>query len=706
MMIPTWLRSAAGSLGLPTTSSRRSRRGAARSRPRRPALLAERLEDRTVLDAATPVAASVLAYWTPGAGGVGTLEVKGSWTWPDAKLNSGYIVGDAVFIEGATGTQFFPNEKTFTNDLGDPNQSAPNDGMHVEQALTSGGITARTGTFDVKYTNVPSSLFSSYGPAPRVLLVLYDVRTDHPKMGDHSLLSSGSGHNSDNSYKANTYRTVITAFLPPTSTCSAPSFSYGPAWNVSYTADDTGGPGLNEVDLYAKGPSDSSYTKVASTTTNLASGSFSYPATEGNGIYNFYTVAIDTNSVAGNVSATASTHLFPLPTSTFSAPATSSLPTWDVSYTADDTGGPGLNEVDLYAKGPSDSSYSKVASTTTNLDSGSLSYTATEGNGTYSFYTVAVDIKNVAGNPSATAVTQFTLALPTSTCSAPATSSLPTWDVSYTAADTGGPGLGQVNLYAKGPTDTNFTFVFGNAVDLATGSFSYTATEGNGTYSFYTVAVDIKNVAGNPSATAATQFTLALPTSTCSAPATSSLPTWNVSYTADDTGGPGLGQVNLYAKGPADTNFTFVIGTAINLASGSLSYTATEGNGTYSFYTVAYDTNGVAGNPSATAVTQFTLALLTFTRSAPATSPLPTWDVSYTADDTGGPGLGSVSLYAKGSTDTNFTFMIGTLINLASGSFSYTATEGNGTYSFYTVAGDTNGVSRNPRATAVTQLMS
>ena len=63
-----------------------------------------------------------------------------------------------------------------------------------------------------------------------------------------------------------------------------------------------------------------------------------------------------------------------------------------LSYTAsDNSGGSGLAEVDLYAKGPGQPGYSKAASDTSGASSGSFSYTASTGEGNYSFYTVATD---------------------------------------------------------------------------------------------------------------------------------------------------------------------------------------------------------------------------------------------------------------------------------------------------------------------------
>ena len=55
-------------------------------------------------------------------------------------------------------------------------------------------------------------------------------------------------------------------------------------------------------------------------------------------------------------------------------------------------------------------------------------------------------------------------------------------------------------LYAQAPGQTGYTLVAINYGSASTGSFSYTATAGDGSYGFYTVATDN---AGNAQATPA-----------------------------------------------------------------------------------------------------------------------------------------------------------------------------------------------------------
>jgi hypothetical protein len=96
----------------------------------------------------------------------------------------------------------------------------------------------------------------------------------------------------------------------PSSSASSPAFNNTATIHVTYTAsDNVGGSGLDSVELWVKGPSDSGYTQVATDATPGASGSFDYavPASGGDlvdGTYRFYTIAVDK---AGNREATPST---------------------------------------------------------------------------------------------------------------------------------------------------------------------------------------------------------------------------------------------------------------------------------------------------------------------------------------------------------------------------------------------------------------
>jgi hypothetical protein len=397
------------------------------------------------------------------------------------------------------------------------------------------------------------------------------------------------------------------------------------------------------------------------------------------------------------------------PISSASSPQFSDSATFTVSYNASDPGSSpsGLAEVDIYAKGPSDSTFNLAhAFTSGTLTSGSFTYSATEGDVNYSFYSVAID---KAGNVEAAPTTPDSTTLvdtqaPTSSTSSPQLSNSTAFTVSYTANDPGSTtsGLAEVDVYLKGPSDSAYslahTFTSGT---FTSGSFSFNAAEGDGNYSFYSLATD---KAGNAEAAPSTPDTTTLvdttnPTSSASSPQFSNSTTFTVGYTASDPGSSpsGLAEVDIYARGPSDSAFSLVHAfTTGSLTGGSFSYTATEGDGNYSFYSVATDRAGnveaVPTTPDST--TPVDTQAPTSSASSPQFSNSTSFTVSYTASDPGSnaSGLAQVDIYAKGPSDSAYslahTFTTGTL---SSGSFSYPAGEGDGSYSFYSVATDKAG---------------
>ncbi|MFL5828978.1 MAG: polysaccharide deacetylase family protein, partial [Solirubrobacteraceae bacterium] len=347
----------------------------------------------------------------------------------------------------------------------------------------------------------------------------------------------------------------------PTSSATAPASSASGSIGVQFTArDNTGGSGLAKIDLYAKAPAASSYSKVATDTSGNATGTFNYNASAGDGSYSFYTTATDSagNAEAAHPAADATTLLdTATPTSSASAPAGTASSSLTVSYVASDTqGGSGLAKVDLYAKAPAAGSYSKVATDTSGNGTGTFNYTASAGDGNYSFYTIATD---KAGNsetaPAASqATTLVDTTAPSSSASAPATSSTTALSIAFNASDgNGGSGLAKVDLYAKGAGATGYSKVASDTSGSATGTFNYTASAGDGNYSFYTVASDKagNDEAAHATADATTLLDTAAPTSSASSPAGSRSASLAVPFTASDgNGGSGLAKVDLYAKAP------------------------------------------------------------------------------------------------------------------------------------------------------------
>jgi hypothetical protein len=184
-------------------------------------------------------------------------------------------------------------------------------------------------------------------------------------------------------------------------------------------------------------------------------------------------------------------HAEGMPVSAASPPQYATTATFDIPYTASDDGGPGLDRVDLYVKGPTDLDWSaQPVATDTPDDTQSFSCTAGEGDGSYAFYTVAVDKTPISELPNllGDGHTLVDTAAPASSASAPATTAGGPIAVTYTANDSGS-GVGSVELWAKGANDPDYALAATDTT-LDSPSFTYTPAAGDGTYSFYTIAVD------------------------------------------------------------------------------------------------------------------------------------------------------------------------------------------------------------------------
>ena len=186
------------------------------------------------------------------------------------------------------------------------------------------------------------------------------------------------------------------------------------------------------------------------------------------------------------------------PSSSATAPAFVESTTVNVGYTASDSGPAGLAEVQLWAKDPGAGAYSKVATDSNpSASGGQFAYTAGAGEGTYRFYTIALDkVGNQenapAGEDAATVLDQTS----------------PTINVSLTPASPDGSG----GLYRSQPAihvfsqDASLDAVSckadGSAVDLtdtdpsATGFESDVPASGDGSH---TVACEATDKVGHQS---------------------------------------------------------------------------------------------------------------------------------------------------------------------------------------------------------------
>jgi hypothetical protein len=180
------------------------------------------------------------------------------------------------------------------------------------------------------------------------------------------------------------------------------------------------------------------------------------------------------------------------PSSSATAPPLVGSPSVNVGYTASDSGPAGLAEVQLWAKAPGAGSYSKAATDPSPPASGGqFAYTAGAGEGTYRFYTIALD--KVGNQENAPAGEDAATLLD---------STHPTIDVSLSPASPDGSG----GLYRSQPTvhvsgqdaslDAVSCKVDGSAVNLtdtdpsATGFESDVPASGDGSHTVECEATD------------------------------------------------------------------------------------------------------------------------------------------------------------------------------------------------------------------------
>ena len=327
--------------------------------------------------------------------------------------------------------------------------------------------------------------------------------------------------------------------------------------------------------------------------------SFTFSAGVADGVYEFYTVAVDVagNREAAPGSADDSTRVDRVNRqSQASSPDYSNDGSVSVGYTASDAApASGLDRVELWAKAPG-GSFVKVDTDPSPGASGSFAFSAGVADGSYEFYTVAVDkAGNVESAPgSADDSTFVDRVKPQSQASSPDYSNTGSVSVGYTASDVApASGLDRVELWAKAPGGS-FTKVATDTGLAIDNSFAFSAGVADGSYEFYTVAVDkAGNVESAPgSADDSTFVDRVKPQSQASSPDYSNTGSVSVGYTASDVApASGLDRVELWAKAPGGS-FTKVATDTGLAIDNSFAFSAGVADGSYEFYTVAVDKAG------------------------------------------------------------------------------------------------------------------
>lgn len=408
----------------------------------------------------------------------------------------------------------------------------------------------------------------------------------------------------------------------PTISLSASATSIS-SIGLSWTASDAGGPGLTNYSVLRDNTllTPSPINATSYNDTGLAQGRYTYTVT-----------AYDAAGDSASASATAST--YPPPTISVSA-VTVSASSIALSWASADTGGPGVHNYNVY-RGATLLTASPITAT---------SYTDT-GLAAGTAYSYSVTVYDSVGDPAAANASATTYPLPTVSVTATALSSTSV-ALSWTAGDSGGPGITNYSVYRNGTllTTTTSTGYTDSGLSAGTG-YSYTVT-----------AHDTAGDSGSGSATVSAYSTPVVSVSATTLSSSSIALSWS----ASDNGGPGLRSYSVYRNGTLLTSTSATAYTDGGLAPGT----------SYTYTVTALD---AAGDPGSGTVAKSTYALPSVSVAANSLSPS-SISISWTAGDSGGPGIASYSLYRNGALLTTTTSTSYTDTGLAvSTSYSYTVT--------------------------------
>ncbi len=380
---------------------------------------------------------------------------------------------------------------------------------------------------------------------------------------------------------------------------------------VPWVVTSNGG-GLSSLELWERftlpgAQPSGTFSKVATLSSPAASGTFSWTPTTGDGLYEFYTLAVTTGSIREVVPSVADgstvlDRVVPTASTTaLTSPTKGSAV--DISYTAsDNANGSGLASVELWQRytipgGTPSGSYTLILTNPGTASPQKFTGVALAADGRYEFYTIAVDkAGNRKATPSAETFIVRDTAAPTSSLTAAAATSAATINITYTINDGGGSGPVSIQLFERytvpgGTPSGSYTSVTTITSTATSGTFSNVALTADGRYEFYALAVD---AAGNTeavpgSAKATTIRDQVLPTSAAGTlAALINGAALSVPYTASDGNGSGLAKVDLYYRwttpgGTPSGSYTKLATATPGAASGTFSVTLGSGAGNYQF---------------------------------------------------------------------------------------------------------------------------
>ncbi|HUT02815.1 MAG TPA: S8 family serine peptidase [bacterium] len=483
----------------------------------------------------------------------------------------------------------------------------------------------------------------------------------------------------------------------PSSTCASPAIG-STTFTITFTASDAGC-GVNHTTLFASFEG-GSYSEWGEPNEG-DSGAFEFGAVAGDGLYSFYTRALD---LAGNEEAPPATPdtvtiVDSVPaSSSCTSPAYSTVGTIDVDFLASDQSSQIASTRLWYRIGDGDFQDSGLSLAGT---SGTFEFPCSSGEAQYAFYTTATD---AAGNqelppagPDATCT--FDATAPQSLCTSADVANETPVAVGFEAADS-----------LSGVSETELLFSF-NAGDWehsglfttgTSGSFSFSPPYGAGTYRFVTVCADLAgNVEETPAAAdCSTYFDEDMPLSSCSSAAATTETSVLVSYTASG-GVSGLQQVELWSvfeDGDAQDS-----GLVADEAAGTFEFAAELGDGHYGFFTIAINNDETREQEPASpdSVTLVDTTSPNTTCDAPQYATLSSITVGFFSSDAHS-AIAGASLYYR--MDGGAWVLFETLEGTPSGAFSFDFPGPEGTYAFSVVAVDALGNAESLGAACATTI--
>ena len=499
----------------------------------------------------------------------------------------------------------------------------------------------------------------------------------------------------------------------PQSSCQCATDSTAAPLSITFEATDPAGV-IDTVTLWVRYSPDGGTTwtvgwQESGLYSENASGTFEFDPTFGDGLYEFYTIAEDT---AGNTETAPSqrdcwtNYTASTPTSLATAPAVWNGPEIPVDYTAAAVSGSTIQTICLYWRryvGPDYTSWHQYTGEYGTGTFGTIGFSVPVENALYEFYTRAIQHGGATESPP-TQPDTFCLhdsQDPASQCSSEAYVEGVPIIVTFTATDSGS-GIDDVALY--------YSFDGGGYIEYsdhrsgASGTFVFDPPSGQGTYRFYTIATDTAgNVEAPPaSADSTTVWDVSKPSSVVtSAPAiVNTTDPITITFTSSDPVGNGVTLVSLWYNVNGGTwhhSGLEVVGT--NILFGSLSFTPSDGDGLYGFYTIAKDNWGNVEDPppapdattllDTAAPWSYSYDTVSYTNATPVT-------IYFYASD----GLGNVS--GVDHTALWYRFNSGSWAYTGltepgdSGSYSFVPTHGDGRYEFYTLSVDNAGNAESP----------